>query len=119
LTKLASLAAGACTLALAGAAYAGEPLSLTETEMDGVTAGQFGVDFYENKQIYVDVFKFYEAYVYLDGTSAQSTGQATAQSYNGEDVLAEVANYSDAYANGPYYYAAAAGTAISAIDSNN
>jgi hypothetical protein len=37
--KLFSLVAGAALLALAGTAYAGQPLQLSEKQMDGVTAG--------------------------------------------------------------------------------
>src|SRR5204863_1901575 len=38
-TKLASLLAGVSLLALAGAAHAGQPLALSDHQMDGVTAG--------------------------------------------------------------------------------
>ena len=37
--KLLSLAAGAALLALAGTAYAGQPVPLSDKQMDGVTAG--------------------------------------------------------------------------------
>jgi len=37
--KLSSLVAGAALLALAGTAYAGQPLPLSDKQMDGVTAG--------------------------------------------------------------------------------
>jgi hypothetical protein len=37
--KFFSLVAGAALLALAGTAYAGQPLSLSDKQMDGVTAG--------------------------------------------------------------------------------
>lgn len=37
--KLSSLIAGAALLALAGTAYAGQPLPLSDKQMDGVTAG--------------------------------------------------------------------------------
>jgi hypothetical protein len=37
--KLLSLAAGATLLALAGTAYAGQPVPLSDKQMDGVTAG--------------------------------------------------------------------------------
>lgn len=37
--KLFSLVAGAALLALAGAAQAGQPLQLSDRQMDGVTAG--------------------------------------------------------------------------------
>ena len=39
--KLWSLLAGAALIALAGAASAGQPVSLTDTQMDRVTAGDF------------------------------------------------------------------------------
>lgn len=37
--KLFSLVAGAALLALAGTAHAGQPLQLSDNQMDGVTAG--------------------------------------------------------------------------------
>jgi hypothetical protein len=37
--QLSSLIAGAALLALAGTAYAGQPLLLSDKQMDGVTAG--------------------------------------------------------------------------------
>jgi len=37
--KLSSLVAGAALLALAGTAYAGQPVPLSDNQMDGVTAG--------------------------------------------------------------------------------
>jgi hypothetical protein len=41
--KLFSLVAGGALLALAGTAYAGQPLPLSDKQMDGVTAGATGI----------------------------------------------------------------------------
>jgi hypothetical protein len=41
--KLLSMAAGAAVLAFAGSAYAGQPLPLSDKQMDGVTAGAIGL----------------------------------------------------------------------------
>jgi len=41
--KFFSLVAGAALLALAGTAYAGQPVPLSDNQMDGVTAGGVGI----------------------------------------------------------------------------
>ena len=43
ISKLFSLAAGAALLALAGTAYAGQPMALSDNQMDRVTAGATGI----------------------------------------------------------------------------
>jgi hypothetical protein len=43
MNKLFSLAAGAALLALTGTAYAQEPLQLSDSQMDGVTAGGMAI----------------------------------------------------------------------------
>ena len=43
MNKILSLLAGGALLAFAGTAYAGQPLQLSETQLDRVTAGGVGI----------------------------------------------------------------------------
>jgi len=87
--KMLGLMAGALLVAGFGAAHAGEPLRLSEAQMDGVTASG-GVSFYstifKSDDIHiketVDVYKQLVTVSVVVGNSALAQGTADAYGYN-------------------------------------
>ena len=86
-SKFLSLITGVSALALAGAAFAAEPVQLSDTQMDEVTAGRY-TNYVKNfKRINVDIYTDVD----LDDNYAQ--GDAVAEAY-GNRTLAETFTYS-------------------------
>ena len=84
--KMTSLLAGAAVLALSGAAYAGEPVALTDGVMDGITAAG-GVNFNsqlvfnddQNKVVNLEITKDIDVDLDLDGYVADAVATADAR----------------------------------------
>lgn len=76
MSRMLSVLAGASLLALAGAANASEPVTLTSAELDGVTAGRF--THYQN----IFVANTSLSYVNLTGNAAIAEAGADAYGNN-------------------------------------
>lgn len=77
MNRMLSLLAGASLLALAGAANAGEPITLTSAQMDGISAG-WGFTHYQN----IFVANTSLSYVNLTGNAAIAEASAEAYGHN-------------------------------------
>jgi hypothetical protein len=83
-SKFLSLVAGVSALALAGAASAAEPMQLTDTQLDGVTAGTYvkpvAVTSYKNLVGYTN--NFIKGVTIVYGNGADATAGADAYGWN-------------------------------------